>query len=82
VFVLGSFNESTKLELVTTDHFMVHIRLEADVVFIGSMERTRVLDIKFLGKQLTQSYWRVCLHKPYLFVGVKGEECMLSRHDW
>lgn len=56
MFILGSFNESTKFELVTTGHFMIHIRFEANVVFIGPMKRTRVLDIKFLDEKLTQSY--------------------------
>jgi hypothetical protein len=43
VFMQASFNNSTKLDLVAAAYFRVHVRLEADIVFICPVERSGIL---------------------------------------
>lgn len=38
----ASLNNSTKLDLVAVEYFRAHVRLEADIVFIGPVERSGI----------------------------------------
>lgn len=59
IFVQASFNNSTKLDLVAAEYLRVHVRLEADIVFICPVERSGILQKHFLHTCQSEIKFRV-----------------------